>query len=135
MNPLRKLLIGTAIAGATLTGGALGASIIGTAGAQTTSTAPAAASASATATPTTAAADPAAAPADSKTHRSNDPSKGDHQANGKTETVLTGDEATKAIAAAQAAVYEVHMAKADGSDVTVKLDAGSKVTETLNGHG
>jgi uncharacterized membrane protein YkoI len=80
-----------------------------------------------------------------------DPTKGGHQANGITETVLTGDNATKATAAAQAAVpgatviraetdadgdkYEVHMKKSDGSLVTVKLDANFKVTSTENGMG
>ena len=76
---------------------------------------------------------------------------GPHQANGKTETVLTGDQSTRAIAAAQAAVpgatvdraetdaegspFEVHMTKADGSKVTVKLDADFKVTSTIDGMG
>ena len=91
---------------------------------------------------------PAPADGDKGTH---DPSKGGHQANGKTETLLTGDTKTKAIAAAEAAVpgatveraetdaegatYEVHMTKSDGSDVTVKLDASFKVTDTIDGHG
>jgi hypothetical protein len=68
-----------------------------------------------------------------------DPSKGGHQANNITEVVLTGDSATKATAAALAAVpggtiervetdaegavYEAHMTKADGSHVTVKFNA------------
>jgi uncharacterized membrane protein YkoI len=76
---------------------------------------------------------------------------GPHQANGVTETALSGDEATKATAAAQAAVpgatvdraetdadgaaYEVHMTKADGSEITVKLDSNFGVTETINGRG
>ena len=70
-------------------------------------------------------------------------SKGGHQANGKTEVLVTGDDATKITAAAEAAVpgataqrvetdaegaaYEVHMTKADGSIVTVKLDSSFKV--------
>ena len=79
-----------------------------------------------------------------------DPSKGGHVANGITEALLTGDTATKAEAAALAAVpggtirrvetdaegatYEAHMAKADGSQVTVKLDASFKVTSIETGH-
>ncbi|MGB4800710.1 MAG: PepSY domain-containing protein [Candidatus Saccharimonadales bacterium] len=79
-------------------------------------------------------------------------SKGGHQANNKTETVLTGDDLSKATAAAQAAVsggtvlraetdadgegtYEVHMKKSDGSLTTVFLDANFKVTSTENGMG
>jgi hypothetical protein len=80
-----------------------------------------------------------------------DPTKGGHTANGITETVLTGDNATKATAAAQAAVpgatiirvetdaegatYEAHMKKSDGSLVTVKLDSSFNVTSTENGMG
>jgi hypothetical protein len=80
-----------------------------------------------------------------------DLSKGGHQANGKTETVLTGDAATKATYAAQAAVpgatilrvetdadgatYEAHMKKSDGTFVSVKMDASFKVTGTENGPG
>ena len=76
---------------------------------------------------------------------------GPHQANGVTETALTGDDATKATAAAQAAVpgatvdraetdadgaaYEVHMTKADGTKVTVKLDSNFAVTGTIDGMG
>ena len=78
-----------------------------------------------------------------------DPSKGGHMANGITEELLTDDTATKAKAAALAAVpggtiqrvetdaegakYEAHMTKADGSRVTVKLDASFKVTSVETG--
>jgi hypothetical protein len=78
-----------------------------------------------------------------------DPSKGGHTANGKTETVLTGDDLTKATTAAEKAVsggtviraetdaegaaYEVHMTKSDGSAVTVKLDSSFNVTSTEDG--
>ena len=74
---------------------------------------------------------------------------GPHTANGITETVLTGDDLAKATSAAEAAVsggtveraetdaegaaFEVHMTKADGSHVTVKLDADFKVTSTEDG--
>jgi uncharacterized membrane protein YkoI len=80
-----------------------------------------------------------------------DPAKGGHSANGITETVLTGDNAAKATAAAQAAVpgatiirvendaegaaYEAHMKKSDGSLVTVKMDSSFNVTSTENGMG
>ncbi len=73
-----------------------------------------------------------------------DPTKGGHTANGITEELLTGDTATKVRDAALAAVpgatiqrvetdaegakYEAHMTKADGSEVTVKVDATFKVT-------
>ncbi|HVN51441.1 MAG TPA: hypothetical protein VMT43_08410 [Acidimicrobiales bacterium] len=68
---------------------------------------------------------------------------------GPGETLLTGTAAAKATAAAEAAepgatviraesdaqgsAYEVHMKKADGSDVTVKLDDSFKVTATDDG--
>jgi hypothetical protein len=79
-----------------------------------------------------------------------DPTKGGHVgANGVKEVLLTGDTATKATAAALAAVpggtiervetdaegatYEAHMTKADGSRVTVKMDANFNVTSTEDG--
>ena len=147
MNPLRKLAFGGAMAGTALLGGALGASLIGTANAQTTdststTTAPSSGSSGDTSSTATPAPDAHGAP---------DWSKGGHQANGITETVLTGDDLTKATAAAEAAVpgataeraetdaegaaYEVHMTKADGSVVTVKLDASFNVTSTIDGMG
>jgi uncharacterized membrane protein YkoI len=71
---------------------------------------------------------------------------GRHQANGKTEEVLTGDTATKVEAAVKAAqpdatiermetdadgaVYEAHITKADGTHATVLLDANFTVTGT-----
>jgi hypothetical protein len=74
---------------------------------------------------------------------------GGHTANGITETILTGDTAAKVTAAAQAAVpgaaiervetdaegaaYEAHMVKADGSQVTVKVDKDFNVTATEDG--
>jgi hypothetical protein len=133
MNPARKAVIGAAFAGSTLLGGALGASLIGSAAtADTTST---------TSTPAATSTAPAPAP--------RDPHQGGHMANGVTETLLTGDTATKVQAAAQAAVpdgtilrvendaegspYEAHMSKADGSQVTVKVDSNFKVTSIENG--
>jgi hypothetical protein len=131
MNPLRKLLIGGALATGALTGGAIGASFLGTAGAATSTTSPAA-------TATAPAPDPTGDP-------------GPHEANGKTETLLTGDDAAKATAAAEAAVpgatsdraendaegaaYEVHMTKTDSSKVTVKLDSAFNVIDTIDGMG
>src|SRR4051812_37343867 len=68
-----------------------------------------------------------------------DPSKGGHTANGKTETLLTGDVAAKVKAAALAKVpgtvervetnvdssapYEAHITKADGSHVEVQVSS------------
>jgi hypothetical protein len=132
MNPVQKVLVAGAMAGTALVGGAVGASLIGSAGAQTGSTTASSTEASgSTATP--------------------DPAHGPHVANGITETELTGDDASKAIGAAQSAVpgasveraetdaegaaYEVHMTKSDGSEVTVKLDSNFNVTETVNGRG
>ena len=136
MNQFRKIAFGGAMAGTALLGGALGASLIGTANAQTSS--------DSTSTTTADSTTPDARPAP-------DWSKGGHQANGITETVLSGDDLAKAQAAAEAAVpgataeraetdaegaaYEVHMTKADGSVVTVKLDSGFNVTETIDGMG
>jgi hypothetical protein len=73
-------------------------------------------------------------------------------AHGPNETLLSGDDLSKATAAAQASqpgatviraetdssgkgTYEVHMKKADGSTVTVFLDAGFSVTGTDSGFG
>jgi hypothetical protein len=71
--------------------------------------------------------------------------------NGPGETLLTGDTAEKVKAAALAAVpdgtilrvetdsagspYEAHVRKADGSEVTVKVDSGFEVTATEDGFG
>ena len=138
MHILRKTAISAAVIAATVTGGALGATMIGTANAQTATTAAtAAASTATTAAPST------AAPATAKT-----PS-GPHQANGKTETLLTGDDLAKATAAVEAkepgatidraetdadgAVYEAHITRADGTKATVKLDASFTVTADAEG--
>ena len=147
MNPLRKILIAGGLTAATLAGGALGASLVGTAGAQGTTSTTATTTASTTASSGTGTqqAPPAGAPGARP-----DGKQGPHEVNGITETVLTGTTKTKAEAAAKAAVsggtversetdaegakYEVHMTKADGSDVTVKLDASFKVTSIEKGH-
>jgi uncharacterized membrane protein YkoI len=130
------------------------AAVAGIAGGSAINALTASADTAATTTATTAAADTSTTASTDSTDTSaataqRDESKGGHQANGVTETVLTGDEATKAIAAAKAAVpgatvlraetdaegakYEVHMQKSDGSRVTVKLDASFKVTTTETG--
>jgi hypothetical protein len=131
---VRKVAVGAALVATTLTGGVIGANLIGTSGAQTTSTT----------APSTNAPPPPGAP-----NGNFDPSKGGHQANGVTETLLTGDDASKATAAANAAVpgatiervetdaegaaYEAHMVKSDGTHVTVKMDKDFKVTGTETG--
>ena len=125
MRSVRKAVAGGALVAA-LAGGAFGAAVLtGTAGAHTSTTAPPA-------------------------QGSVDPAQGGHVgANGSTETLLTGETASKATAAALAAVpggtvqrvetdaegdvYEAHMLKADGTPVTVKMDADFKVTKTENG--
>src|SRR5437660_11328951 len=133
MNPIRKTVIGAVLVGATLTGGAVGAALVnGAASAQTrTTTAP-----------------PASNP--SNPNPSFDPTQGGHVgANGVKEVLLTGDTADKVRAAALAAVpggtiqrvendaegspYEAHMTKADGSQVTVKVDNNFNVTSIESG--
>jgi ABC-type transport system substrate-binding protein len=142
MQPIRKAVIGVAMVGSTLTGGAVGAMLLnGSASAADSTTSTTAADA--TAAPSTAAPSTATPAAPAKDPNF-DPSKGGHMANGITEALLTGDAADKAKAAALAAVpggtiqrvendaegatYEAHMTKADGSHVTVKMDASFKVT-------
>ncbi len=128
MNLPRKALISGALLGATVLGGAAGATLIGTASAQTSSD-----SSTSTATPATAP----------------DPSQGGHVANGITETLLTGDTAAQVTTAAQGAVsgatidrvendaegaaYEAHMTKADGTKVTVKVNADFSVASVEDG--
>jgi uncharacterized membrane protein YkoI len=73
-----------------------------------------------------------------------DPATGGHTANGKTETLLSGDAAAKVKAAALAKApgtvervetdadhgspYEAHVKKADGTEVEVLVDSDFKVT-------
>ena len=132
MKFAQKAMLSGALLGATIAGGAVGASLVGSAQAQTGS--------SSSSSSTTAPTDSGTAP---------DPSQGGHTANGITETVLTGDTATKATAAAQAAVpgatidrvendaegatYEAHMTKSDGSKVTVKINADFSVASIEDG--
>lgn len=132
MKFAQKAMLSGALLGATIAGGAVGASVMGSAQAQTGS--------SSSSSSTTARTDSGTAP---------DPSQGGHTANGITETVLTGDTATKVTAAAQAAVpgatidrvendaegatYEAHMTKSDGSRVTVKINADFSVASIEDG--
>ncbi len=131
MKFAQKAMLSGALVGATIAGGAVGASLLGTAQAQTDTS---------SGSSTTAAADSGTAP---------DPSQGGHTANGITEAVLTGDTATKVTAAAQAAVpgatidrvendaegatYEAHVTKSDGSKVTVKINADFSVASIEDG--
>ncbi len=86
---------------------------------------------------------PAASSSAAQTQKQHDPSKGGHQRNGKTETLLTGDTAAKVKAAALAKVpgtvervetnvdssapYEAHIKKADGTEVEVTVDSDFSV--------
>ena len=139
MNSIRKAAAGAAIVATAVAGGAIGASLLGSAGAQTSS-----------GSSTTAPAPSGGAPSGQF-----DPTQGGHVgANGVKEVLLTGDTADKVKAAAQAAVpgatiervetdaegspYEAHMVKSDGTHVTVKVDSNFKVTNIENdgtGHG
>jgi hypothetical protein len=85
----------------------------------------------------------------SSTAPARDESKGGHQANGITETLLTGDTAKKvtdaALAAnpgatiqrvetdAEGAAYEAHIVKSDGTRATVYFDQNFNVTSTESG--
>ena len=113
------------------------------------------ANAASTATPSAVAAtdDGSAASTDTAATPTGHPVPADpHTANGSTETVLTGDQATSVQAAVVAAypdativrmetdadgdTYEAHVTMADGSEATVKLDASFAVTGTeTGGHG
>ena len=139
MTPIRKALLAGGLVATTLTGGAIGATLFGTAGAaETTTTAAADSSTDATQAPA-----PAGAPTPDQRPA------GPHRANGIIEPELTGDDYDKAVAAATEAVpdgtvkraetdaegeaHEVHMTKADGSCVTVKLDEDFKVVSVEEG--
>ena len=124
MNFGQKAMVSGALLAATFAGGAVGATLIGSAGAQSSSSTEAA----------------TAAP---------DPSQGGHTANGITEAVLTGDTAAKVTAAAQAAVpgaaidrvetdaegaaYEAHVTKSDGTRATVKVNEDFSVASVEDG--
>ena len=149
MNPIRKVLISASLVGCTLAGGAIGATLVGTAQAAddtTSTTAPAAPAAGALAPG--APGNPNGVPP--RGGAQFDPSRGGHVGpNGVKEELLTGDTAEKLKAAALAAVpggtiqrvendaegspYEAHMTKADGSQVTVKVDGNFNSTSVEDG--
>jgi hypothetical protein len=139
MKRRRKALVGGALVASTLFGGGIGAALLnGSANAQTSSSTTAASSI----------ASPTVAPSQQPPPNF-DPTKGGHTANGITEALLTGDTAAKVKAAALAAVpgttvqrvendaegspYEAHVTKADGTNVTVKVDSNFNVTGTEAG--
>ncbi len=178
MKSYNKTIAAIAITGATLAGGAAGALIAGgAAGAQdatTSTTAPAAAP-----TPAPGAATPAdpnaTPPPDQSTDQGTgqgtgqgqrpqgsqtpgsprgqrppkDPSAGGHQANGKTEALLSGDELAKVTAAAAQAApgatieraetdaegdaYEAHIVQPDGTRATIKFAADFSVVRIETG--
>jgi hypothetical protein len=131
MKTFQKATLGGVLLAAVIGGGALTAAALPA----NAATVPAASGAATSGTPAQ-----TAAP---------DPTKGGHQANGITETLLTGDTAAKVKAAvlaadpgatiqrmendAEGAVYEAHILKSDGSMATVKLDASFNVTGTETG--
>ena len=136
MSRTRKLVATGAVAGGLLLGvaGVAGAASTATASSGTSSSTAASTAASSTATrPATGPGDPATA------------------AHGPGETLLTGSTAASVKSAALAAVpggtivrvesdsagspYEAHVKKADGTYVTVKIDAAFKVTAIQQGFG
>ena len=130
MNPLRKVLLGGAFAVATVTGGAIGASFLGTANAATTA---------ATSTASTGSSSSAGTPSQ--------PARPAHgsAAHEGAEKAVTGTAATEAQAAAVKSVgsgtagsvttdytgqgYEVTVTKSDGSQVEVHLDSSFSVVQ------
>src|SRR5215210_6276620 len=76
---------------------------------------------------------------DAATTATEDAQDGPHEANGITETELTGDDATseRMETDADGAAFEAHVTLADGTRATVKLDAEFTVTatDTDSGHG
>jgi hypothetical protein len=137
MNRFRKAFVGVALAGSALVGGAVGATLLSPASAQTAT--------SSTTAPATQQAPGPGAPGGR-----HDPAMGGHVGqNGVKEELLTGDTAEKVKAAALAAnpggtvervetdaegsPYEAHMTTADGSHITVKVDASFNVTSTEDG--
>ena len=133
MIPLRKVLLGGAFAVATITGGAIGASFLGTANAATTS---------ATSTASTG--------SSSSSSSAGTPSQPAMPAHGSAahegaEKAVTGTAATQAQAAAVKGVgsgtagsvttdftgqgYEVTVTKSDGSQVEVHLDSSFNVLQ------
>jgi hypothetical protein len=120
MQPIRNKLVTAAAIGAAALGGAAFANAATSGSSSSSGQSPA---------PTQQGAPPAA----------HDPSKAGHTVNGKTETLLTGDTASKVRAAALAKVpgtvervetnvdssapYEAHIRKADGTEVEVQVSS------------
>jgi outer membrane murein-binding lipoprotein Lpp len=147
MNLMQKALIGAAIVGSVIVGGAFGAAITGGAFAQTDSPTD---SPSSTATP-----EPGEEARDKQgghghgRSSGHGPGGGHVGENGTAETLLTGETAqrvTDAVMAehpgatiervetdAEGAAYEAHIVQADGTRATVKLDESFTVTETETG--
>jgi hypothetical protein len=133
MNTIQKALAGAALVGTTLVGGAIGASMVGTASAQESDTS------------TTTVLDDRT----SETSERGSVPAGPHSAGGITEEELTGETADQVTAAAEAAVeggtvervetdaegatYEAHVTTAEGERVTVKLDESFDVTSVEEG--
>jgi hypothetical protein len=129
----KRLRVGLAVVATTIGAGLGGAAIAGAATTGSTSATSSTSAASGTSTATQTAPDPTKI------------------AHGPGETLLTGTTADKVKAAALAAVpggtiirvetdsggspYEAHVTKADGTQVTVKVDASFKVTATEQGFG
>ena len=142
MNHLRKIAFGGAMAGTALLGGALGASLIGTANAQTSfgldvhddgrlddwHRDPATRRATGTRLEQ-------GRPPGQRHHRDGADRRRPHQGQAAAEAAVPGATAERAETDAEGAAYEVHMTKADGSVVTVKLDSNFNVTETIDGMG
>src|SRR5215210_4254054 len=138
MKSPRKGVLAASVLGAMAAGGLLGATVLSPAS-----------SGAATSSTTAASSSSASQSSGASSAAAFDPTKGGHTANGITEALLTGDTATKVKAAATAAVpggtvqrvendaegspYEAHVTKADGSQVTVKVDASFKVTSIESG--
>jgi hypothetical protein len=136
MIPLRKVLLGGAFAVATITGGAIGASFLGTANAATTAATSAASTASTGSSSSSSSAGTPSQPAM--------PAHGSAAHEGA-EKAVTGTAATQAQAAAVKSVgggtagsvttdftgqgYEVTVTKSDGSQVEVHLDGSFSVVQ------
>jgi uncharacterized membrane protein YkoI len=141
MSTKRKGLRRSLVTGAVAAGASLGAAGLASA-ATSSSTTPTTASSTATSPSSGSANTPPA-------NTGADPATLTH---GPDETLLTGTDLQKATAAATAAVpgatiiraetnssgaspYEVHMKKADGTDVTVELDSSFAAITTISGFG
>ena len=144
MSPTSNRLRRALVTGGLVAGASLGAAGIATAATTTaTATSPSTGSSSTQGTP------PSGAKGTPPAGAAQDPATMTH---GPNETLLTGTQLQQATAAATAAVpgatviraetdssgaspYEVHLKKADGTDVTVELNSSFGVITTLTGFG